>query len=315
MSHSKMTVGFLFPGQGSQYVGMGAKLFEASAAVRDVYRAAEKVLGYDIADLCHNGPEDRLNTTEYTQPAILTASIAAWGLVKDRGLSATVLAGHSLGEYTALVAAGGLTFPDAVALVRNRGRYMQEAVPAGVGAMAAILGLDRSTVDEICRVASENGIVSSANINSPIQIVIAGEAGAVQAAMALAKEKGARRIVPLSVSVPSHCALMKPASERLAQDLERINLLPLKIPVVTNVDAVPITSGEAARTALIRQLDSPVLWVDTIQRMVLDGITTFVEIGPGTVLSGLVRRITKESRTFHVEDPDSLDETLQEIAA
>jgi len=310
-----MTVGFLFPGQGSQYVGMGAKLFEASAAVRDVYRAAEKVLGYDIADLCHNGPEDRLNTTEYTQPAILTASIAAWGLVKDRGLSATVLAGHSLGEYTALVAAGGLTFPDAVALVRNRGRYMQEAVPAGVGAMAAILGLDRSTVDEICRVASENGIVSSANINSPIQIVIAGEAGAVQAAMALAKEKGARRIVPLSVSVPSHCALMKPASERLAQDLERINLLPLKIPVVTNVDAVPITSGEAARTALIRQLDSPVLWVDTIQRMVLDGITTFVEIGPGTVLSGLVRRITKESRTFHVEDPDSLDETLQEIAA
>lgn len=308
-----MAVAFLFPGQGSQYVGMGVKLFEASEAVRTIYQTAEKVLGFDVAQLCHHGPADRLNKTEYTQPAILSTSVAAWTLAKQKGLSATMLAGHSLGEYTALVAAGSLTFPDAVELVWKRGRYMQEAVPVGVGAMAAILGLDRLTVEEICNVASTIGVVSAANINSPVQIVIAGERGAVEAAMALAKEKGAKRIVALPVSVPSHCALMKPAADRLARDLDGVNLLPLQIPVVTNVDAVPITSGESAKKALVQQLALPVLWVDTVQRMIQDGITTFVEIGPGTVLSGLVKRISKEAKTYHVDDPDSLDTTLREL--
>jgi len=305
-----MAVAFLFPGQGSQYVGMGAKLYAASDAARRVYIAAQEVLGFDIAKLCHEGPTDRLNLTEHTQPAILTTSLAALRWAEEKGLSASMLAGHSLGEYTALVAAGGLAFADAVALVRNRGRYMQEAVPAGSGAMAAILGLDRATVEEICKTASSHGVVSAANINSPVQIVIGGERPAVEAAMAGAKEKGAKRIVPLAVSVPSHCALMKPAAERLSRDLDGVKLLPLKIPVVTNVDAVPITSGDLAKEALVRQLASPVLWVDTIQRMVQEGITTFVEIGPGTVLSGLVKRIAKEARTYHIEDPESLEETL-----
>lgn len=308
-----MTVAFLFPGQGSQYVGMGAKLYEASETVRQIYRTAEKVLGFDVALLCHRGPADRLNLTEYTQPALLTASVAAWTLVREKGLSASMLAGHSLGEYTALVAAGSLTFPDAVALVQKRGRYMQEAVPAGVGAMAAILGLDRTTVEELCKAASTHGVVSAANINSPIQIVIGGERRAVEAAMALAKERGAKRIVPLAVSVPSHCALMKPAAERLARDLDGVTFLPLQIPVVTNVDAAPITSGDSAKKALVGQLAAPVLWVDAVQRMIQDGVTVFVEIGPGTVLSGLVKRIAKDAKTCHVEDPDSLDKTVREL--
>jgi [acyl-carrier-protein] S-malonyltransferase len=310
-----MTVAFLFPGQGSQYVGMGAKLYEASESVRQIYRTAEKVLGFDLAQLCHQGPAERLNLTEYTQPAILTTSVAAWTLVKEKGISASILAGHSLGEYTALVAAGSLAFSEAVGLVQKRGRYMQEAVPAGVGAMAAILGLDRSAVEAICLSASVHGVVSAANINSPIQIVIGGERPAVEAAMALAKERGAKRIIPLSVSVPSHCALMKPAAERLAQDLNGLTLLPLQIPVVTNVDAAPIHSGDAAKKALVRQLAAPVLWVDTVQRMVQDGVRVFIEIGPGTVLSGLVKRIAKDAKICHVEDPDSLESTLRELTA
>lgn len=294
---------------------MGASLYQSSEAVRRIYRTAEAVLGFDVADLCHRGPADRLNLTEYTQPAILTTSIAAWTLVSDRGVAASMLAGHSLGEYTALVAAGGLAFSDAVALVQKRGRYMQEAVPAGVGAMAAILGLDRTAVEEICKAASAEGIVSPANINSPVQIVIGGEKKAVESAMALAKEKGAKRIVPLAVSVPSHCALMKPAAERLARDLKGVSLRPLKIPVVTNVRAMPIVSGDEAKKALVQQLAAPVLWVDAVERMVRDGVTAFVEIGPGTVLSGLVKRIAKDVKIYHVEDPDSLESTLRELTA
>lgn len=310
-----MAVAFLFPGQGSQYIGMGAKLCAAFETARQVYDAAEAVLGFDLGKLCREGPADRLNLTEHTQPAILTTSIAALRCAEEKGFSASMLAGHSLGEYTALVAAGSMSFTDAVQLVRNRGRYMQEAVPSGLGAMAAVLGLDRETVEEICRAASNQGIVSAANINSPVQIVIGGEGPAVEAAIALAKERGAKRVVPLPVSVPSHCALMAPAAERLGRDLDGVKLLPLRIPVITNTDAVPIVSENSAKEALVRQLASPVLWVDTIQRMIQEGITTFVEIGPGTVLSGLVKRIAKEARTFHIEDPESLDATLHSMRA
>ncbi|MBI3995943.1 MAG: ACP S-malonyltransferase [Nitrospirae bacterium] len=310
-----MTVAFLFPGQGSQYVGMGALLYEASETVRQFYQTAEKALGFDVAELCHHGPADQLNRTEYTQPAILTTSVAVAALAREKGLTAAMLAGHSLGEYTALVTAGSLAFSDAVVLVRNRGRYMQEAVPEGFGAMAAVLGLDRAAVEDICRAASTTGVVSAANINSPVQIVIGGERHAVETAMALAKERGAKRIIPLAVSVPSHCALMTPAAERLARDLDGVTLSPLQIPVVTNVDAEPIRSGDSAKRALVRQLAAPVLWVDTVHRMVQEGVTTFVEIGPGTVLSGLVKRIAKDVKICHVEDPDSLDATLRELAA
>ncbi|HUK56942.1 MAG TPA: ACP S-malonyltransferase [Nitrospiria bacterium] len=308
-----MTVAFLFPGQGSQYVGMGEKLFAASDVARQVYRTAQEVLKFDIATVCHEGPADRLNLTEHTQPAILTTSIAAWRMAQERGLSASTLAGHSLGEYTALVAAGGLAFSDAVTLVQKRGRYMQEAVPEGSGAMAAILGLDRGTVEEICKAASGHGVVSAANINSRVQIVIGGNRPAVEAAMALAKERGAKRIVPLAVSVPSHCALMKPAAERLARDLDGVKFLPLQVPVVTNVEAAPIVSGDLAKKALVRQLVSPVLWVDTVERMIQEGVTAFVEIGPGTVLSGLVKRIDRNVKTYHIEDPETLDETLDAL--
>jgi len=310
-----MAVAFLFPGQGSQYIGMGAKIYESSETARQIFRAAGEKLGYDVGELCRQGPAARLNLTEYTQPAILTVSIAALSLVKERGLTAAWLAGHSLGEYSALVAGGSLDFSDAVSLVRNRGRYMQEAVPAGTGAMAAVLGLDRAKIDAICATVSANGVVSVANINSPVQIVIGGEKKAVEAAMTLAKRDGAKRVVSLAVSVPSHCALMEPAAKRLETDLREIRLLPLKTPVVTNVDAAPIHSGESAKDALIQQLARPVQWVDTIERMVADGVTTFVEIGPGSVLSGLVKRIAKGSRTYHVEDPDTLEIAVRDLVA
>ena len=309
-----MRIAFLFPGQGSQYVGMGVKFYEASESTREIYRKAEEALGFDPAALCREGPANRLNLTEYTQPALLIASIAAWTLLTEKGVKASMLAGHSLGEYTALVAAGGLAFSDAVSLVRKRGQYMQEAVPEGVGSMAAILGLGRAEVEGVCRAASSEGVVSVANINSPVQIVIGGEKKAVESAMALAKEKGAKRTIPLLVSVPSHCALMKPAAERLARHLSEIELQPLKIPVIANVDALPIESAEAAKRALIRQLAAPVLWVDTIERMLQEGISVFIEIGPGTVLSALVRRMARGAKVLHLEDPEGLESVVRELA-
>ncbi len=309
-----MSVAVLFPGQGSQYVGMGADLITVSEEARRIFRTAGDVLGYDLAALCREGPADRLDLTEYTQPAILTVSIAAWVVCSEKGVRATVMAGHSLGEYSALVASGSLDFRDAVVLVRNRGRYMQEAVAPGVGAMAAILGLNRDRVVEICRRASEAGVVSAANINSPVQIVIAGEKKAVEAAMALAKESGAKRVIPLPVSVPSHCSLMEPAAKRLAQDLERVPFRDCAVPVVANADAEEVSTGDRAKKALLRQLTAPVLWVDTIEKMVRGGVGDFVEIGPGTVLSGLVKRIAKGTRVFNIEDRESLGLTLGGLA-
>lgn len=302
-----MKCAFIFPGQGSQYVGMGAKVAESDGIARRIFEEASSLLGFDLLSLCRSGPAERLNQTEFTQPAILTSSLAALNLLEEAGIRPLVLAGHSLGEYSALVAGGSLLFSDAVRLVHQRGRFMQEAVPAGSGAMAAILGMTRPDVEAVCREASSSGLVSPVNYNAPYQTVIGGEKKAVEAASILAKEKGAKRVVPLAVSVPSHCALMNPAVEKFMPELEKIQFRSTDIPVVTNVDARPNTSGDEARSSLLRQLSRPVRWVESIERMVADGVDTFVEVGPGTVLSGLVRKIAKTVAVLHVEDSETLE--------
>lgn len=306
-------VAFIFPGQGSQYVGMGRKLAQSFEAAGRIFEQANDALRFDLASLCWNGPEDRLNLTEYTQPAILAASRAALEVLSAEGMRPEMVAGHSVGEYTALVASEGLAFEDALSLVQKRGRYMQEAVQPKMGAMAAILGLSRSDVEAICNAAQEAGVVSPANMNSPVQIVIAGEKQAVDRAGVLALERGAKRVVPLSVSVPSHCRLMQPAARRLAVDLKHVRLSALNVPLVANVHAQAITKPEEVREALVLQLAAPVLWVDSVQRMHAQGITTFVEVGPGKVLSGLIRRIVADAKILHVEDPESLEETVRGV--
>ena len=306
-------IGFIFPGQGSQAVGMGAACARASVAARRLFERASELLGYDLGRLCWDGPIETLNLTEHTQPALLTASLAAWTLVREAGIAPAAVAGHSVGEYTALVAAGAVEFDAALPLVRNRGRYMQEAVPPGVGAMAAILGLDADAVAAVCREAAAAGVVSPANLNAPIQIVVAGHKAAVERAMELAKARGAKRTLPLAVSVPSHCALMEPAARKLAADLETVAWRAPEIPVVANVSAQPLASAVEVKQALVAQLASPVRWVESIQRMAADGIDTFIEIGPGTVLSGLVKRIVPDARLFHIEDPESLAATAHAL--
>jgi [acyl-carrier-protein] S-malonyltransferase len=306
-------VAFIFPGQGSQYVGMGRQLAEDSETARKVFEEASDVLGLDLAKICWEGPESALNLTENTQPAILTTSVAALGFLAQAGIDPLMVAGHSLGEYTALVAADAMAFRDAVSLVHKRGRYMQEAVPADLGGMAAILGLDREQVEEICRLAGEAGVVSPANINSPGQIVIAGEKKAIEVAGQLAIERGAKRVLPLQVSVPSHCALMRPAALKLASDLAEVDITDLRIPLISNVQAKPVTKHDEVQDALVRQLEHPVLWSDSIMEMRAWGVDTFVEIGPGKVLSGLMKRIDKQAAVFHVEDRDSLEATLQAL--
>jgi len=292
-----LRVVLLFPGQGSQFVGMGKSLHDASAAARRVFEEADAALGFSISRLCFEGPEEELKATANTQPAILTHSVAAWRDLAARSPErldgAAVAAGHSLGEYSANVAAGALAFADAVRLVRRRGELMQDAVPAGVGAMAAILGLAPEAVEAACGEASEGEIVAPANFNSPEQTVIAGHAGAVGRASALCLERGARRAVALPVSAPFHCALMAPARERMRPLLEGAAFSDASIPVVTNVDAVPVRSGTSLREALIRQIDSPVRWVESVRRLAADGVERGLEIGPGNVLAGLVRRIAK----------------------
>ena len=276
---------------------MGKSLHDASAAARQVFEEADAALGFSISRLCFEGPEEELKATANTQPAILTHSVAAWRDLAARSPErldgAAVAAGHSLGEYSANVAAGALAFADAVRLVRRRGELMQDAVPAGVGAMAAILGLAPEAVEAACGEASEGEIVAPANFNSPEQTVIAGHAGAVGRASALCLERGARRAVALPVSAPFHCALMAPARERMRPLLEGAAFSDASIPVVTNVDAVPVRSGTSLREALIRQIDSPVRWVESVRRLAADGVERGLEIGPGNVLAGLVRRIAK----------------------
>ncbi len=285
------TTAFLFPGQGSQYAGMGRSLVSEFPSARAIFDEADAALGFSLSTLCFEGPEDQLKLTENTQPAILTASVAAYVVLKEKGIRPDFVAGHSLGEYSALVAAGALKFADAVRIVRNRGRYMQEAVPAGVGAMAALLKLPEGKLDAVLAEAAQGEIVSAANLNSPDQVVIAGHAGAVNRAVELAKAAGARRGVILPVSAPFHCALMEPAQRRLAEHLAKTDFADLSTPLVNNWKAREIRSGADARTGLIEQVPNPVRWIEIIRLLAAKGVTRWIEVGPGAVLAGLLKNI------------------------
>lgn len=294
MGMSRMKTAFLFPGQGSQFAGMGKSLAATYASARAVFEEADHALGFALSDLCFNGPEEKLKLTENTQPALLAVSIAAYRVLSDEGLKPDFVAGHSLGEYSALVAAGSLELTDALQLVRKRGQYMQDAVPQGVGAMAALLKLPEGRLDEILREAAKGEVVSAANLNSPDQIVIAGHAAAVNRAIDLAKAAGARRAVLLPVSAPFHCALMRPAQLRLAEDLDATNFRDLEIPLVNNFQARIIRTGAEARASLYEQVPNPVRWTESIQLLASQGVTQFIETGAGGVLTGLLRNINPE---------------------
>jgi [acyl-carrier-protein] S-malonyltransferase len=302
---------FLFPGQGSQKAGMGADLAEAIPAARAIFEEADDALGFSLSKLCFEGPDDALRLTENTQPSILTCSIATLAAVRERGLEPDFVAGHSLGEYSALVAAGAISFRDAVQLVRKRGRFMQEAVPAGVGAMAAILGLEPEKLAEVCLQAAQGEVVSPANLNSPGQIVIAGHAAAVQRAVDLAVAAGAKKAVLLAVSAPFHCSLMEPARDRLAPELDAIAFRDLKTPLVNNVSAAVVVGGDEAREGLKRQVPNPVLWEQSIQRLASEGADSFLEVGPGRVLTGLLRSIDRALEGAAVGDLAGLEKLSQ----
>ena len=286
---------------------MGKSLFETSPVAREIFERADAALGFSLSKLCFEGPEDELRLTANTQPAILAASVAALSALEARGAKADFVAGHSLGEYSALVCAGSMRFEDAVRTVRRRGEFMQEAVPSGQGAMAALLGLAIEVVESLCEEASSVGVCAPANINSPNQTVIAGNKAAVERAAELARLKGAKRVVILPVSAPFHCELMGPAAERLAALLIEIEFKDLRVPLITNVDARLITSGAEARDSLLRQVASPVKWSESVQLLIGQGVGRFVEVGPGKVLSGLVRQISRDCRLSNVEDAQSLD--------
>ena len=304
---------FIFPGQGAQYIGMGRQISREFRSAADIFDQASDALGVDMRKMVFEGDEEILKITENTQPAILTVSIACLQPVLERGIRPDFAAGLSLGEYTAHVASGAMAFKDAVALVRKRGKYMQEAVPLGAGTMAAILGLSADDVIDCCRAASGYGIVGPANFNCPGQTVVAGEVKAVEKMIELAKEKGAKRSMLLPVSAPFHCSLLKPAGEKLAAELEKIELREMEIPVVSNVTAGIVDSISDIKDLLIKQVSSPVRWEESIAAMLEKGVDTFVEIGPGKVLSGFVKKISREARVFNIEDIDSLNRTLNEI--
>jgi [acyl-carrier-protein] S-malonyltransferase len=307
IGNRQSAIAYIFPGQGSQHAGMGKDLAENFQAAREIFEEADDALGFALSELCFDGPADKLQLTENTQPAILTVSIAALRAMESEGFpKPDFVAGHSLGEYSALVAAGALSLTDAVRTVRARGRYMQEAVPLGVGAMAAILGANLDVVMEACAEAAQGQVCSAANINSPGQVVIAGDTAAIDRAIGLLKERGAKRAMKLNVSAPFHCALMQPAQERLAVDLNSIPFKNLSTPLVTNVDAKAIELGAEARDALVRQVSQPVRWLQSVEFLISQGVQSLIEIGPGKVLSGLVRQIDRNLRCVNVEDKASL---------
>lgn len=299
-------IAFIFPGQGSQKVGMGKALAGAHPLCRETFEEADAALGESLSRLCFEGPEDTLTLTENTQPAILAVSVAACRLATSLGIRPAFVAGHSLGEYSANVAAGTMAFGDALRIVRRRGRYMQEAVPVGTGAMAAVLGLDAALVARACAEAAEGDVVSPANMNGAGQVVIAGSKAAVARAGERAKALGAKRVIALSVSAPFHCALMKPAEERLAPELRALQTADPRVPIVADVDAQPKRTAADAIEALVAQVSSPVRWEDVVRRLAAEGVTTYVEVGPGTVLSGLVRKIHREATVASLGTPDDL---------
>ncbi len=308
---SSRKIAFMFPGQGAQYAGMGRALAEKYPAAASVFEEADKVLDVRISQLCFEGPDEALKLTENTQPAILTMSVSVHRVLAEKGIVPAFAAGHSLGEYSALVAGGSLSFREAVVAVRRRGRYMQEAVPVGEGAMAAILGgLDADSVRRICEQVADGDVVAPANFNSPVQTVISGHRTAVERALPVAKQAGARRTILLPVSAPFHSSLMLPSEERLAADLDLLNFVDLEMPVVTNVDARPVETGAHARDALKRQPSRPVRWTETVRYLLDSGVDTFVEVGPGKVLSALVRSVEKSVTILNVEDESSLDHVL-----
>jgi [acyl-carrier-protein] S-malonyltransferase len=302
---------FLFAGQGSQHVGMGKDLVNNFNTAKKIFKKADKALNYSISDACFNGPEIKLQETVNTQPAVLVHSLACYSILKDEGIVPDVVAGLSLGEYSALVAANAIDFDDAVVLVQKRGKYMQDTVPIGQGAMAAIMGMEKEDVLEVCREASVDGVVEAANFNCPGQIVISGEKVAVDKAVQIAKQRGAKKSVVLQVSAPFHCSLLMPAAKKLADELEKVTINNPKIPLVSNVNADFVNKSVSIKQLLVKQVSSPVLWEDSIRQMVKNGVDTFIEVGPGKTLSGFVKKIDKNLTTLNVQDVDSLNKTLE----
>jgi [acyl-carrier-protein] S-malonyltransferase len=308
-------IAFIFPGQGSQYSGMGRDLAEHFPVARRAFEEADRALSFSLSKLCFEGSGGDLQLTANTQPAVLATAVAAAEVLREKGIRPDFVAGHSLGEYSALVAAGSLSIETAVRLVRKRGQYMQEAVPVGQGAMAALLGLDATAVEELCRDAAQGEVVSPANYNSPGQVVIAGHAGAVARAVELAKARGAKRAILLNVSAPFHCALMKPAAERLAKDLDNVEISDPQTPLVNNADAELVRSAAQIRDGLKRQVTAPVRWEQAMRVLRAENVECFIEVGPGKVLSGLLRQIDRQAECLRVEDVPTLNEVVARLGA